>query len=149
MIYSFLHLYRFLEEIATIPRFHCTKRCKAPNSFYSGAPILSNPESGTLTIEDDTTSNLEWQIWTSILKTDDLVITINGKVINHSQRGTKDGLTFWMEPDGIQFLGKFMKVGMNIQIESDSEMTAWKIELKNAKGGIVIFYIHYSMSMTL
>ena len=54
-----------------------------------------------------------------------------------------------MEPDGIQFLGKFMKVGMNIQIESDSEMTAWKIELKNAKGGIVIFYIHYSMSMTL
>ena len=72
------------------------------------------------------------------MKTDDLVITINGKIIDHSQRGIKDGLTFWMEPDGIQFLGKFMKVGMNIQIESDSEMTAWKIELKNAKGGIVI-----------
>ena len=100
-------------------------------------------------MEDDTTSNLEWQIWTSILKTDDLVITINGKVIDHNQRGTKDGLTFWMEPDGIQFLGKFMKVGMNIQIESDSEMTAWKIELKNAKGGIVILYIWQALQYLL
>ena len=131
----FTVLCRFLEEIATIPRYHCTKLCKAPNSFFSGAPILSNPESNALFIEEDSTFNLEWQIWTSILKTDDLVITINGKVIDHSQRGTSDGLIFWMEQDDIQFLGKVMNVGMNIQIESDSEIKAWTIELKNAKGG--------------
>ena len=86
-------------------------------------------------MEDDLINNLEWQIWTSVLKTDDLVIRINGNVLDHSQRGTTDGLTFWMEPDDIQFLGKFMKVGMHLQIESNSEMTSWKIELKNSKGG--------------
>ena len=124
-----------MDVIDDIPRFHCTKRCKAPDSFYSGSPILTYPEDGVLFIEDNATKVLEWQIWTSTQKTDDLVIKINKTIIDHTIHGTSNGLTFWMEKDDIQFLGKFMKFVLKIQAEYDSDVTAWKIELENAKGG--------------
>lgn len=143
----FLSMYRFLDVIEDIPRFQCTERCKAPDSFYSGAPILTHPENGVIFIEndDDSTKFLEWQIWTSILKTDDFVIKINEKVIDHNEQGTTDGLTY---SKYVQFLGKFMKVVLKVQAESDAVVAKWKIELKNAKGGwnfiIIVYIIFYS-----
>ena len=139
---------RLLKLVEGIPRFLCTERCKAPDSFYSGAPILTHPENGVIFIEndDDSTKFLEWQIWTSILKTEDFVIKINEKVIDHNEQGTTDGLTY---SKYVQFLGKFMKVVLKVQAESDAVVAKWKIELKNAKGGwnfiivCIIFYLQH------
>ena len=47
-----------------IPKFICSENCQNPNYYYSGAPILSDPHDGVMSIEDSFDYKVEWQIWT-------------------------------------------------------------------------------------
>ena len=60
-----LTIIRLKKLFETVPRYHCSERCKAPNEFYSGAPFLTIPENGDLNVRAGESKFVEWQIWTT------------------------------------------------------------------------------------
>lgn len=117
-----------------MPRFDCTERCQAPDAFFSGSPYLSNPEGGRLELKEDTSYTVEWQIWTSVNKTNDLNLLINDKSIDIMSVQVVLGLTF--ELKSIQFFGKFLKIQAEIKMEMDPPARNWTILLSNQKNGM-------------
>ena len=118
-----------------MPSFDCTERCQAPDAFFSGSPYLSNPEGGRLELKDNTSHTVEWQIWTSVNKTDDLNLYINNKSVDIMSAQVVLGLIF--ELKSIQFFGKFLKIQAEIKMEMDPQATNWTVLLSNQKNGIL------------
>ena len=119
----------------TIPRYHCTERCQAPNEFYSGSPFLTIPKNGILELKELATQSVEWQIWTSVNNAGDLKVFINGKQIQNPIDHNVDGLIFTMRKEEVEFLGKFLKVRASVKINSEPTASKWTISVRNDKNG--------------
>ena len=82
---------RFQEVFSNLPPFNCSARCQAPDAFFSGAPWLAYPEDGILKILENGNEQktfLEWQIWTGLRNSSDLVnyeLEINGDQVAKNQ----------------------------------------------------------------
>ena len=121
-----------------LPTFDCLARCKAPPSFYSGAPWFVRPEGRLLYINHGSStsdSQIEWQIWTASANDEASVkpiLEIDGE----------DSLSFSEEIFNLKYSlteddigGKYRVVSLLLSYNEDPPKSrSWSISLKNSHG---------------
>ena len=131
-----------------MPRFDCTERCQAPDSFASGVPFLAIPANRNLTLDiessQSTDHTMQWQFIRFPSETigfGDLNIVMNGQLIVQQMSTFK----------GMKYSFEFGSIGMKVStvtlvVEQTGAMTdnIFKVELAirnkgKAENGYVIW----------
>ena len=114
-----------------MPRYNCSERCQAPDSFYSGSPYLSFPADGILQLKEDEERIVEWQIWTTNEEEkNNLRFYINDRIADTTSINV-NGLIFTQK--NVEFRGKFLKVYAEVELTLNPERKNWTIVVKNDK----------------
>ena len=135
--------FRLQSLFETMPRYNCSERCQAPDSFYSGSPYLSFPADSILQLKEDEERMVEWQIWTTNEdEKNNLRFYINDEHIADTSSVNVNGLMFTTTQNNVQFHGKFLKVQAQVKLAQNPDKNEWTIVVKNEKdfGKLLIFF---------